>query len=176
MSFKPIDILFRLGARGKPRSWSIVFRLALLFTVAAAGMLLFAMAGAYWVVVRHVDNDNDRYLTDKLAAIRADILADAGPQSLNYELTIIRAADKVYAVRVIDEAPRVGRRRRRYRRDRNRASRPRPPDRQGGLERRDPQEYGRTQEVAGSPARRRAARRVGVASSFSPGRAPRSRR
>ena len=107
MSFKPIDILFRLGARGKPRTWSIVFRLALLFTVAAAGMLLFAMAGAYWVVVRHVDNDNDRYLTDKLAAIRADILADAGPQSLNYELTIIRAADKVYAVRVIDEKGKV---------------------------------------------------------------------
>ena len=76
MSFKPIDFLLRVGTRGKPRSWSIVFRLALLFTIAAAGMLLVAMGAAYWVVVQHVDHDNDRYLTDKLAAIRADMLAD----------------------------------------------------------------------------------------------------
>jgi len=103
MSFKPIDFLLRLGTRGKPRSWSLVFRLALLFTIAAAGMLLVAMGAAYWVVVQHVDHDNDRYLTDKLAAIRADMLADAGPQSLNNELTIVHAADKIYAVRVIDE-------------------------------------------------------------------------
>jgi two-component system heavy metal sensor histidine kinase CusS len=85
----------------------MVFRLALLFTVAAAVMLLFAMAAAYWVVVQHVDHDNDRYLTDKLAAIRADIAVDAGPQSLNRELNIIRAADKSYAVRVLDQAGKV---------------------------------------------------------------------
>ncbi len=102
MSFKPLDILLRLGTHGKPRSWSIVFRLALLFTIAAASMLLFAMAAAYWVVVQHVGHDNDRYLTDKLAAIRAGILADGGA-SLSRELTIVHAADKVYAVRVIDQ-------------------------------------------------------------------------
>ena len=107
MFSKRIDALFGLNARDKPRSWSIVFRLALLFTVAAAAMLLFAMGAAYWVVVQHVGHDNDRYLTDKLAAIRADIAADSGPESLNRELSIIRVADKTYAVRVLDEAGNV---------------------------------------------------------------------
>ncbi|HEX4666113.1 MAG TPA: heavy metal sensor histidine kinase [Chthoniobacterales bacterium] len=102
MSLKPIKSLLADRAPDAPRPWSIVFRLALLFTIAAAAMLLFAMAAAYWVVVEHVDHDNDRYLTDKLAAIRADIAVDYGPQSLSRELSIIRAADKAYAARVLD--------------------------------------------------------------------------
>ncbi len=107
MSLKPIKSVLTLPEAGSPKSWSIVFRLVLLFTVAAAVMLLVAMAAAYWAVVQHVDHDNDRYLTDKLAAIRADIAVDAGPQSFNRELKIIRAADKAYAVRVLDQAGNV---------------------------------------------------------------------
>ncbi|HEX4665782.1 MAG TPA: heavy metal sensor histidine kinase [Chthoniobacterales bacterium] len=80
----------------------MTIRLVLFFTVAAAGLLLFAMAASFWIVIQHVDHDNDRYLTDKLAAIRADMAADSGPQSLNRELSIIRAADKAYTVRVLD--------------------------------------------------------------------------
>jgi len=76
----------------RSRPWSIVFRLALLFTFAAGAMLLCAMGAAYLVVVRHVDHDNDRYLTDKLAAIRADVAADPGPKALNRVLTMIRTA------------------------------------------------------------------------------------
>ncbi|MGH8094909.1 MAG: heavy metal sensor histidine kinase [Chthoniobacterales bacterium] len=102
-----IDTLLGLDGHDKPRPWSIVFRLAFLFTVAAAAMLLFAMGSAYWVVVQHVLHDNDRYLTDKIAGIRADIAADAGPESLSRELSIVRTADKVYAVRVLDEAGNV---------------------------------------------------------------------
>ena len=86
----------------RSRPWSIVFRLALLFTFAAGAMLLCAMGAAYLVVVRHVDHDNDRYLTDKLAAIRADVAADPGPKALNRVLTMIRAADKAYAVRILN--------------------------------------------------------------------------
>lgn len=107
MSLKPIDSVLALGRTEVPRPWSIVFRRALLFTVAAAVMLLFAMAAAYWVVVQHVEHDNDRYLTDKLAAIRADITADAGLTSLGRELNIIQAVDKSYAVRVIDPAGKI---------------------------------------------------------------------
>ena len=89
------------------RTWSIALRLVLLFTVAAALLLLMAMAAAYWAVTQHVLHDNDRYITEKLAAIRADIAADSGPESLNRELKIIQAADKTYAVRVLDSAGRV---------------------------------------------------------------------
>ena len=89
------------------RSWSIALRLILLFTVGAALLLLMAMAAAYWTVTQHVLHDNDRYLTEKLEAIRADIAADAGPESLNRELMIVRAADKTYAVRVLDSVGHV---------------------------------------------------------------------
>jgi two-component system, OmpR family, heavy metal sensor histidine kinase CusS len=89
------------------RSRSIALRLVLLFTVAAAVLLIIAMAAAYWTVVRHVRHDSDRYLSEKLAALRADIAADAGPESLSRELGIIRAADKTYAVRVLDSVGRV---------------------------------------------------------------------
>ena len=51
-----------------------------------------AMAAAYWTVTQHVLHDNDRYIAEKLAAMRADIATDAGPESLNRELMIIRAA------------------------------------------------------------------------------------
>jgi two-component system heavy metal sensor histidine kinase CusS len=62
------------------------------------------MLASYWVAIQRVNNDNDRYLTDKLAAIQADLAADSGPQSLSQELKIIHVADKVYAVRVLDSA------------------------------------------------------------------------
>ena len=91
----------------RQHSWSIAFRLVLLFTVAAAVLLLLAMAAAYWTVTQHVIHENDRYITEKLAALRADIAADAGLESLNRELQIIRAADKTYAVRVLDSAGNV---------------------------------------------------------------------
>ncbi len=91
----------------RTRSWSIAIRLVLLFTVGAALLLVLAMGAAYWTVVQHVVHDSDRYVTEKLAAIRASIAADAGPESLSRELKIIRAADKTYAVRVIDSAGHV---------------------------------------------------------------------
>ena len=65
------------------------------------------MAAAYWFVMQHVEHDNDRYRTDKLAARRADITADAGPASLGRELNMIQAGDKGYAVRVIDPAGQI---------------------------------------------------------------------
>jgi two-component system heavy metal sensor histidine kinase CusS len=107
MSLKPIESLPVPGPAAIPRTWSITLRLVLLFTVASAGLVLFAMAASYSIVVQHVGHDNDRYLTDKLAAIRADMAADSGPESLDRELKTIRAADKVYAVRVLDSAGNV---------------------------------------------------------------------
>jgi two-component system heavy metal sensor histidine kinase CusS len=107
MSSKPIDFPQAQKTFLGRRSWSIAFRLVLLFTVAAAFLLLAAMAASFFTVMRHVDHDNDRYLTDKLAALRADIAADAGPASLARELNIIQTADKAYAIRVLDSAGHV---------------------------------------------------------------------
>lgn len=90
-----------------PRTWSIGFELVLLFTVAAAALLLLALVTAYSAVRQHVLHDNDRYLSEKLAAVRADLATDATPESLSQELKIIRAADRSYAVRVMDGAGRV---------------------------------------------------------------------
>jgi two-component system, OmpR family, heavy metal sensor histidine kinase CusS len=91
----------------QPRSWSIFFRLVLLFTVGAALLLLLAMAAAYWTVMQHVLHDNDRYITEKLTAIRAHLAVDASPEALSRELKIIRAADRTYAVRILDPAGHV---------------------------------------------------------------------
>ncbi len=107
MSSRPIDSLLALEAR-LTQGWSIAGRLVLFFTVVAAALLVLMFGGAYWVVVKHFEHDNDRYITDKLAAIRADMAADnSGPESLDRELKIIRAADKTYAVRVLDETGKV---------------------------------------------------------------------
>src|SRR4029079_9023459 len=89
------------------RSWSIALRLVLLFTVGAALLLLMAMAAAYWTVIQHVLHDNDRYISEKLTAIRADIAADRDPNSLNREIMLVLDADKIYAVRVLYSAGNV---------------------------------------------------------------------
>ena len=85
-----------------PSTWSLTFRLVLLFTLVAAGFVLFALLASYSIVVQHLSHDNDRYLADKLAALVADLTVDSGPQGLRQELDIVRAADKTYAVRVLD--------------------------------------------------------------------------
>ena len=89
------------------RTWSIAFQLVLLFTIGAAGLVLFVVLAASLVVNQHVNHDNDRYIMDKLVAIQADMAADSGAQSFSQELKIIHVADKVYAVRVLDSAGNV---------------------------------------------------------------------
>jgi two-component system heavy metal sensor histidine kinase CusS len=75
--------------------------------MSAGGFVLVTMLTSYWVVIQHVNHDNDHYLMDKLVAIQADLAADAGPQSLSRELEVIHVADKIYAVRVLDSAGNV---------------------------------------------------------------------
>jgi two-component system, OmpR family, heavy metal sensor histidine kinase CusS len=87
-----------------PGTRSITLRLVVLFTIPAACLILFTMLASYWVVIQHVNRDNDRYLADKLVAMQADMTADSGPQPLSRELQIVHVADKVYAVRVLDSA------------------------------------------------------------------------
>ena len=91
-----------------PGSWSIALRLVLLFTIAAAILLLGTMAASYWFVVQHINRDNDRFLSDKLAALRDDLAEDMGPQSLRVELRASRGDEKVgYWVRLYDSTGRI---------------------------------------------------------------------
>lgn len=91
-----------------PGSWSIALRLVLLFTIVAALFLLATMAASYWFVVRHINLDNDRFLSDKLTALRGDLAEDVGPQYLREELHTLRGADSAnYWVRVYDPAGHV---------------------------------------------------------------------
>jgi two-component system heavy metal sensor histidine kinase CusS len=86
-----------------PGSWSIALRLVLLFTIAAAILLLATMAASYWVVIRHINRDDDRFLSDKLAALRDDLEEDKGPKSLSEGLQSSRGGQSVaYWVRVYD--------------------------------------------------------------------------
>lgn len=104
MSSEPTKSPSWPGPFALSRTWSITFQLVLIFTIGAGGLVLFTMVASYWVAIQRVNNDNDRYLMDKVTAIQADVAADSGPQSLSQELKIIHMADKAYAVRVLDSA------------------------------------------------------------------------
>src|SRR5262249_47722362 len=104
MSSKPTESPLWSGTSPLAQTWSIAFQFVLIFTIAAGGLVLFTMLASYWFAIQRVNNDNDRDLADKLAAILADLAADSGPQSLSQELNIIHVADKIYAVRVLDSA------------------------------------------------------------------------
>jgi two-component system, OmpR family, heavy metal sensor histidine kinase CusS len=97
VSFSKLVMLFA------PGSWSIALRLVLLFTVAAAILLLATMAASYWIVVQHINRDDDRFLSDKLTAVRDDLAEDQGAQPLSEGLRRSRGGQTVaYWVRVND--------------------------------------------------------------------------
>ncbi len=86
-----------------PESWSITLRLVILFTIAATLLLLATMAASYGFVVQHINRDNDRFLLDKLTALRADLEEDVGPQYLGEDLLSSGGDDgSSYWVRVYD--------------------------------------------------------------------------
>lgn len=92
MSLKPIE----------PRS--IASQLVWLFSLAAALLLFSGLAVLYWIVVRHAFEEDNEVLTDKVAALRADISRAGGPQGLAGQLTGPFRGERVaYWVRLIDQ-------------------------------------------------------------------------
>lgn len=92
--------------RSKPRS--IASQLVLLFTPAAALLLLCGLGLLYWIVVRHAFEEDNAVLADKLAAIRADLQESGGPGALNEELRSARGREPAgYFVRVMDRGGRA---------------------------------------------------------------------
>lgn len=91
------------SSRVEPRS--IASQLVLLFTLAAAFLLCCGLGALYWIVVRHAFEEDNEVLTDKVAAVRADLAAAAGLQAVAWELKNIRPADRgAYWVRVLDSS------------------------------------------------------------------------
>jgi two-component system heavy metal sensor histidine kinase CusS len=85
----------------KPRS--IASQLVLLFTPAAALLLLCGLGLLYWIVVRHAFEEDNAVLADKLAAVRADLQESGGPGALSEELQNARGKERAgYLVRVLD--------------------------------------------------------------------------
>lgn len=79
-----------------------------LFTLAAALLLSCGLGALYWIVVRHAFEEDNEVLTDKVAAVRADLSAASGPTLLKEELKNIRPGERAaYWVRVLDSNQRA---------------------------------------------------------------------
>lgn len=89
--------------RAEPRS--IASQLVVLFTLAAALLLSCGLGALYWIVVRHAFAEDKEVLSDKVAAIRADLSGKRGPQGLSEDLKTIRPGERTaYWVRILDAA------------------------------------------------------------------------
>src|SRR2546423_11484986 len=87
---------------------SIATQLVLRFTLCAALLLSCGLSVFYWIVVRHAFEEDNAILTDKLAAIRADLKQSDGINTVAGELKNRRAGEQIYYwVRIIDPARNV---------------------------------------------------------------------
>src|SRR5439155_10887951 len=87
---------------------SIATQLVLLFTLCAALLLSCGLGVFYWIVVRHAFEEDNAVLTDKLAAIRADLKQSDGINTVDRELKNRRAGEPVvYWMRILDPAGNV---------------------------------------------------------------------
>src|SRR6266576_5699019 len=92
--------------RTEPRS--IASQLVLWFTLAASLLFSCGLGALYLIVVRHAFEEDNEFLNDKLAALRADLKKVDWPAALDEELKMLRADEHgVYWVRVIDSTGRA---------------------------------------------------------------------
>ena len=91
------------SGRSSPRS--IAARLVVLFTLSAVLLLCAGLGLLYWIVIEHAFEEDNEVLADKVFAMRSNLEAAAGPQSLQEEVTALRAGERVaYFVRILDPA------------------------------------------------------------------------
>ena len=87
--------------RTEPRS--IASRLVLLFTPAAALLLLCGLGVLYWIIVRHAFEEDNDVLADKVALLQADFEERGGVEALTADLTPpTRSQHAAFLVRVLD--------------------------------------------------------------------------
>jgi two-component system heavy metal sensor histidine kinase CusS len=89
--------------RTEPRS--IASQLVLLFTLAAALLLLCGLGVLYWIVVRHAFEEDNAVLADKVAALQMDFEKRGGVDALTAEINgADRSEHASFRVRVLDPA------------------------------------------------------------------------
>jgi two-component system heavy metal sensor histidine kinase CusS len=99
MSSKPIK-------RREPQS--ITSQLVLLFTSAAALLLLCGLGVFYWIVIRHAFEEDNAFLADKISALRADLDERGAPEILNEKLNTGASGEhETYWVRIVDSRGRT---------------------------------------------------------------------
>src|ERR1700681_17096 len=89
------------------RARSIASRLIWLYTISATVVLSCGMGVLYWIVVRHIYEEDNVFLRDKLAALREDLYKASGPQALNEELKRPRSGAETYWIRIYDPTGRI---------------------------------------------------------------------
>src|SRR6202171_3859424 len=92
---------------GPSRSRSIAWRLIWLYTIAATVVLSCGMGILYWIVVRHIYDEDNVFLRDKLAGLREDLYEESSPQALDEELKTSRSGENTYWIRVCDPTGRI---------------------------------------------------------------------
>lgn len=85
----------------EPRS--IASQLVVRFTLAAALLFGCGLGALYLIVVRHAFEEDNEVLADRVAAVRADLMAAGGAQTVSKELKNIRPGERAaYWVRILD--------------------------------------------------------------------------
>lgn len=83
---------------------SIAAQLIYSFTPAAVGLLLAGLALFYWIVNRHAIAEDNLYLQDKTAALRAELKQPGGAQALAGEIQVVPAGEHItYWIRILDQ-------------------------------------------------------------------------
>src|ERR1700736_612252 len=89
------------------RARSIASRLIWLYTIAATVVLSCGMGILYWIVVRHIYEEDNVFLRDKLAALQEDLREEPAHQALNEELKTSRSGEETYWIRVYGPTGRI---------------------------------------------------------------------
>jgi two-component system heavy metal sensor histidine kinase CusS len=88
--------------RTEPRS--ITSQLVLLFTPAAALLLLCGLGVFYWIVVRHAFEEDNVVLADKVDALQTDFEKHGGVDALTPDINAVGFSRAAFLVRVLDPA------------------------------------------------------------------------
>ena len=69
------------AGRGRPRSWSVATRLTIWYAISAFSLIAVATGLLYWVLIRNLDQADDRLLADKARVISAMLLNRPGDEA-----------------------------------------------------------------------------------------------